>query len=155
MYKQMWSICAMEHYPSIKGVKGWHGHHMDKSHKQHAQWKKSVKEAIHGWFRLYEMSRTGKSKERERRQIGGYLGLGWRGKRKWVWMGSSFGVMRQKVNNNIPDTTKLSTLKWILLYYMDLISINYFPQKNPTVPHIFLPVTGSWQREPGEHGFKW
>ena len=69
-------------------------------------------------------------------------------------MGSSFGVMRQKVNNNIPDTTKLSTLKWILLYYMDLISINYFPQKNPTVPHIFLPVTGSWQREPGEHGFK-
>ena len=39
---------------------------MDKSRKQHAQWKKSVKEAIHDWFRLYEMSRTGKSKEREK-----------------------------------------------------------------------------------------
>lgn len=39
---------------------------MDESHNQDAQWKKSVKEAKHGRFRLYAMSRTGQSREREK-----------------------------------------------------------------------------------------
>lgn len=52
---------------------------------------------------------------------------------------------------NIPNATKLFTLKRLLLCYMNFTSINYFP-KNPTVPQILLPITGSQQQEPGECG---
>lgn len=65
-------------------------------------------------------------------------------------MGSSFGVMRWKVNNNIPNATKLSTLKWILLYYMDLISINYFPPKPPHSSSDSSP--SNWQLTAGARG---